>query len=51
VQGEEVIIEFEADVVGQRETMQYTGKLDGPGKISGKVKLGDRTGTFTGRKK
>jgi hypothetical protein len=51
VKGAQVVIEFETEALGTKETVRYTGKLEGTDKISGKVTLGARSGTFTGRKK
>jgi hypothetical protein len=48
VKGEDVEIIFEA----QNETIQYTGKMDGPDKFKGSVKYGSLgSGTFTAERK
>jgi hypothetical protein len=51
VRGDEMIIEFETDALGEKTTVRYTGKLVGDTRVSGKVSLGEYTGTFTGSKK
>ena len=51
VTGDEVVIEFDADFGGQKGAVRYAGKLDGDSKMTGKVTLGEYSGTFTGSKK
>jgi hypothetical protein len=51
VKGDDVEISFEASPQGQKITVKYMGKLDGPDKIKGSVDLGGfGKGTFTGQK-
>lgn len=51
VKGDEMVIEFETDALGDKATVRYTGKLEGDSKVAGKVSMGDFGGTFTGSKK
>ena len=51
VRGDELVIEFETDALGDKATVRYVGKLEGNDKVKGKVTLGDVGGTFTGTKK
>jgi hypothetical protein len=51
VKGSDVVIEFDTDYTGEKMAVRYTGKLDSPDKMTGKVALGEYTGTFTGTRK
>lgn len=52
VKGDQVVIQFEVDAGGQTVKIVYSGAIESPTRMKGKVQLGDlASGTWTATKK